>query len=472
MRSSLKRLAWLILASALCARAAFGAAIITIVNGDPAGVGFNDATAVAPVGGNTGITLGQQRLNAFQAAANKWGATLTSPVTIRVLATWEALTCTATGAVLGSAGATEVFRDFTGVTIAGAWYGKALAAALFGSDLDPATADIRARFNVNLGQTNCLTGTFFYLGLDNNHGNNVDLVTVLTHEFAHGLGFQTFTNGSTGAYLASFPSVWDFFLFDSAAGLTWSAMSNAQRATSSIGGKLVWNGTHVTAAVPTVLQLGLPDLKVTAPASLAGAYDVGTASFGPLLSSPGVTGEVMPVFDTAPNAGLVCNPLSAADAASVNGKIAMVDRGVCSFTVKVANVQAAGAIAAIVVDNVAGSPPSGLGGTDPTITIPSVRITLADGNTLKNFLQFRSRAHSGMFATLGVDATLRSYADASNRPFMYTPNPFQGGSSVSHWDVRMFPNQLMEPAINGDLTHEVTPPNDLTYPLLRDIGWQ
>ena len=30
------------------------AATITIVNGDPAGVGFNDATAVAPVGGNAG----------------------------------------------------------------------------------------------------------------------------------------------------------------------------------------------------------------------------------------------------------------------------------------------------------------------------------------------------------------------------------------------------------------------------------
>jgi hypothetical protein len=29
----------------------------------------------------------------------------------------------------------------------------------------------------------------------------------------------------------------------------------------------------------------------------------------------------------------------------------------------------------------------------------------------------------------------------------------------------------MEPSINGDLTHEVTPPNDLTFPLLQDIGW-
>jgi hypothetical protein len=29
----------------------------------------------------------------------------------------------------------------------------------------------------------------------------------------------------------------------------------------------------------------------------------------------------------------------------------------------------------------------------------------------------------------------------------------------------------MEPAINGDLTHSVRPPQDLTLSLLRDVGW-
>ena len=54
---------------------------------------------------------------------------------------------------------------------------------------------------------------------------------------------------------------------------------------------------------------------------------------------------------------------------------------------------------------------------------------------------------------------------------MYAPNPFIGGSSVSHYDVSAFPNQLMEPNINGDLTHSVIPPQDLTYPLLQETGW-
>jgi hypothetical protein len=54
---------------------------------------------------------------------------------------------------------------------------------------------------------------------------------------------------------------------------------------------------------------------------------------------------------------------------------------------------------------------------------------------------------------------------------MYTPTTFSPGSTVSHYTTEAKPNQLMEPAINDDLTHAVTPPRDLTFPLLRDIGW-
>ena len=46
------------------------AAIVTIVNMDGAGEGFNDPTPLAPVGGNTGTTRGAQRLIAFQYAAD------------------------------------------------------------------------------------------------------------------------------------------------------------------------------------------------------------------------------------------------------------------------------------------------------------------------------------------------------------------------------------------------------------------
>ena len=77
------RLVALILALALLPGAAFAAATITVVNTDGPGEGFNDPTPAAPVGGNPGTTRrGQQRLIAFQHAADIWGAVLDSPVEI------------------------------------------------------------------------------------------------------------------------------------------------------------------------------------------------------------------------------------------------------------------------------------------------------------------------------------------------------------------------------------------------------
>ncbi|OEZ64122.1 PA domain-containing protein [Duganella sp. HH105] len=450
----------------------WAAATITIVNGDGPGVGFNDAATVAPVGGNTGTTLGAQRLNAFQAAAGKWGATLTSTVPIRILATWQALPCDAGGAVLGSAGALEVFRDFPDAPQAHAWFSKAETNKYVGEDVDPDTADIRARFNINLGKPGCLTGSPFYLGLDNKHGAQIDLVAVLEHEFAHGLGFQTYTDDETGEQLEGYPSIWDYFLLDTGTGKLWKDMSDAERVASAIkSGKLVWNGANVKAAAQAVLQQGTPVLTVLAPAGAAGVIQVGTAAFGPPLASPGVTGEVMPVVDMPDGRGLACDPLSANNAAAVSGHIALIDRGTCTFVIKVKNAQNAGAIGVIIADNAPGAPPPGLGGADPSIAIPAVRITFDDGQRLKATLATRSREHSGVFANLGVNLAIRAGTDAAGRVLMYAPNPNQPGSSVSHYDTSAFPNQLMEPAINGDLSHDVAPPRDLTFPLLRDIGW-
>jgi hypothetical protein len=474
MRNKSLVLAAVALSGILAASAANAAATIVIQNINAAGEGFNDPTATAPVGGNPGTTLGQQRLIAFQAAADKWGATLTSSTTIVVRASFEPLTCTASTAVLGSAGAFSIWRDFTGAAFANTWYPQALANKLAGVDLSAGTSvDIRARFNSRLGLfSDCLPGSPFYLGLDNNHGTLIDLVTVLTHEFGHGLGFQTFTSGSTGAQFDNRPSVWDHFMRDQTQNLRWVEMTNAQRATSALNSrKLVWIGANVTAAAPSVLSLGVPLLQVSGPAAGAatGSYDVGAASFGPVLANPGVYGEIMPGGGPA---GDACNPFSAADVLAVTGKIALVNRGTCIFTIKVKNAQNAGAIGVLVGDNAAGGPPAGLGGADPTITIPSVRITLADATTLRTALARRSRTHSGVWGTLGVNGSQFAGADPSGFVQLYTPNPFQSGSSVSHYDTGAFPNLLMEPAINGDLTHEVTPPNDLTYPLLKDIGWQ
>src|SRR6267378_6506628 len=97
----------------IASSSAFGSATIVIQNNDMPGVGFNDATAAPPVGGNNGTTVGEQRLIVFQAAANVWGATLTSGPNIVISAKWSPLSCSAMSGALGSAGATSLSTNFT-----------------------------------------------------------------------------------------------------------------------------------------------------------------------------------------------------------------------------------------------------------------------------------------------------------------------------------------------------------------------
>jgi hypothetical protein len=453
---------------------AHAAATIVIVNQNAAGEGFNDPTPATPVGGNTGTTLGQQRLIAFQRAADIWGATLTSSVPIRIGASFQPLSCTATSAVLGSAGANEIWSDFTNAPKAGTWYPSALASKLAGEDVaTPGEPHIIARFNSRLGLfPDCLPGSGFYLGLDRNFGEQIDLVTVLLHEFAHGLGFQTFTDDETGAEIQDIPSIWDYYLLNNRSNRTWVESTAAERAQSAVTWRgLSWNGPRVTAAVPQVLD-PMSNLAIsgTAAGGSAGNYEVGDASFGPPLANPPVKGQLMPVVDQANGNGLACDPLNAANALAVRGNVALVDRGSCDFVTKARNVQAAGALGMVVADNQPGDV-AGMSGSDPSISIPSVRVTQLDGATIKASLQRRSRTQSGVVASLGINASRLAGTDAKGRILMYTPSIYSPGSTVSHYTTEAKPNQLMEPSINDDLTHEVTPPRDLTYPLLQDIGW-
>lgn len=467
------------------ATTAEAAARLTIVNGNGPGVGFNDPTPAAPVGGNPGTTRGQQALNVFTRAAEIWGAALDSPVEILVYATFEPLSCTATSGVLGSAGTLFIFSDFgsvgafPGPVLPGTWHGSALADKRAGADVNPephpsfpqspATPDIRTRFNSALGTPGCLEGGGWYFGLDNAEPPGMfDLLAVVLHEIGHGLGFQQFASVTTGAQPLNLPDVYNVNLLDRSTNKRWPEMTNAERAASAINSRrLTWDGPTVHAAAPEVLQAGTPILRVHAPAAIAGFYSVGTAAFGPALDAAGLSGDVVLGVDDANAAGPsttdACSPLT--NAAAVAGRVALVDRGTCAFVIKVKNAQNAGAVAVIVADNVAGGPPAGLGGADPTITVPSVRITLADGNTIK------AQLASTVNVTLGLDLTLLAGADETGRVHMNAPNPVQPGSSVSHYDPLTLPNQLMEPSINSDLTSSVQPPRDLTLPLMRDVGW-
>ena len=233
---------------------------IEIVNANAAGVGFNDPTPVTPVGGNTGTTRGAQRLQAFQYAASLWASQLTSGVKITVRSTFESLTpCDATSTVLGSAGTMQWFRDYTGFPRAATWYSSALAAKLYGSDPDPTTDDIRARFNSAIDDGTCAFPNPWYYGFDGNPPRRtVDLVSVVYHELGHGLGFLTPVSGTTGARYYGYDDVFMVNLFDATTNKAWPAMTDSERLASTTNtGSLLWKGAAVVAKAPTVLVNGI-----------------------------------------------------------------------------------------------------------------------------------------------------------------------------------------------------------------------
>ncbi|MFZ5446169.1 MAG: myxosortase-dependent M36 family metallopeptidase [Myxococcota bacterium] len=112
---------------------------------------------------------------------------------------------------------------------------------------------------------------------------------------------------------------------------------------------------------------GVAQLNVNSPAAVAGRVDANTASFG--ASTFNLTGDLK-------LSGTVETACTAFAPGFFANRIALVDRGTCAFAIKALNAQNAGALGVIIANNAAGAAP-GLGGTDPTITIPVLSTTQA-----------------------------------------------------------------------------------------------
>ena len=162
-------------------------------------------------------------------------------------------------------------------------------------------------------------------------------------------------------------------------------MADAQDAASLNNASFSSPPDGTTPRMEMGLATSATSLEVTAPSSITGALPTLAAAFGPSVAGTLTGAVVLGTDDTinGPSTTDCCGALT--NAPAVSGKIALIDRGDCNFTVKVKNAQDAGAIAVIMVNN-AGNDLVTMSGEDATITIPSVFIGQSNGQLIKDAL--------------------------------------------------------------------------------------
>ena len=139
----------------------------------------------------------------------------------------------------------------------------------------------------------------------------------------------------------------------------------------------------------------LEAMQINSPASIAGKYEVKEASFTPPLSGfEPIEAELVLVDDedeTLADGGEGttmdgCEAVRNTD--EVNGNIAFIQRGGCSFSTKIANAEDAGAVAAVVY-NIAGDAIVMTPMDSTEVNIPALMIGQADGNLIVDEVESR-----------------------------------------------------------------------------------
>jgi uncharacterized repeat protein (TIGR01451 family) len=165
--------------------------------------------------------------------------------------------------------------------------------------------------------------------------------------------------------------------------------------------------------------------QVNSPEKITGKYTALPSAFGPRLTTTPITGKLVMVDDGSANGSSGCNTLT--NAAEINGNIALIDRGGCTFVQKVTNAQAAGAKAVVVVNNVGGNPIN-MGGTGGSISIPQLMIRLDNGTTIKDEMA-------------NGDVTVSLYDSNSNGGTFYFDSDFDNGI-IAHEYTHGFSTRL------------------------------
>ena len=137
---------------------------------------------------------------------------------------------------------------------------------------------------------------------------------------------------------------------------------------------------------------------------IAGSYPAIDNNFAPgnVPVTSAITADLVLVVDdnTGGTASTDSNDGCGAivNAAALNGKIAVARRGACNFTLKVTEAQNAGAVAVLIINNVAGD--IVMGGGDASVSIPAYSLNQADGNAL-----IAQMSSSTVNATFNVPST-------------------------------------------------------------------
>ncbi|HET9852740.1 MAG TPA: M36 family metallopeptidase [Candidatus Limnocylindrales bacterium] len=109
------------------------------------------------------------------------------------------------------------------------------------------------------------------------------------------------------------------------------------------------------------------------------AYDAVSMGYGPGLSTTGVTAPLLNADDGVAPTGDACESLPKG---SLDGAIALVDRGTCNFDLKSKNAQAAGAVGVIIINNQATAIFAG-DGSSGGLKVPTVMVSQADGAAIR-----------------------------------------------------------------------------------------
>jgi hypothetical protein len=439
------------------------------ITNDPTGVGFNDNTAastlsVQVLGNNPGNTVGELRRNVLEAAGARWSQFLNSQIPILVDVDFEDLGGSSAGGIaLAGASASSYVRNFPNAPRPGIYYPLALANSLADADLRPNLSDIDITVNSN-AELDGNSGLSWYYGLDGNTPSNlVNFSDVIAHELGHGLGFASFANLETGAFAFGDPDIFSTLIYDSEVFLSWESMNDSERLTSATNDPfVVWFGPYSNTAADGVndyIASGKQNVTIAGT-----SFPAQQASFSSNISENGITGNLALVNDgvdiTSDAAQVIINTTE------LSGKIALVDRGIVTFNLKVSRAQDAGALAVVIANNVGGDAlitPSGES-TDP---VPVIFVSENSGINLKALLNSGNPVNVTLFTSLLTVNEGESATEFQTNIRLHAPATLAPGSSVSHWSADAFPNLLMEPNNSSGLNANL----DLSPLLMKDIGW-